>query len=113
MVYGFDFGRSGDKFDFGLNLVDSTGTTQLQLNAGSEMTLQEALSSLLRNSTFNGPGLDVDQAQLVTLTGTSIAGQYLVVDGNNVAGYQSDGDFVIELVGALNTGSFGVGNFVG
>ena len=111
-VYGFDFGANGDKFQFADQAIDSVGTSSLTLNAGSNVSLGSALSLILRPSAIYGGGLEDNQAQLVIIEKGGLAEHYMVVDGNNLAGFQSDGDYVIQLVGALNMAAFGTSDFV-
>lgn len=109
VITGFDFGVTGDQFEFEIDAINSTGRTTF--TAGTTLTLDQALSVTLRTSRFFGGGLEVDQAHLVTITDGTIAGDYLVVDGNDIAGYQAGGDFVIRLLGSVQIDSFGLGNF--
>lgn len=108
-VYGFDFAAGGDQFQFTGHAVDSTARTSLTLS--SPISLANALNVTLRHSNFFGGGLEVNQAQLVSLEGGGLTGLYLVVDGNDQAGFQAAGDFVIKLVGATNVDAFGLGAF--
>ncbi|MDH4396881.1 MAG: calcium-binding protein [Limnobacter sp.] len=109
VITGFDFGAGADQFEFQIDVVNNTGRTTF--TAGTTLTLDQALSVTLRPSRLDGGGLEIDQAQLVTITDGSIAGDYLVVDGNDIAGYQAGEDAVIKLVGALNKEGFGLGDF--
>lgn len=109
-VYGFDFGTNGDKFQLNGLDIDSVGTTSLTL--ASDTTLDRALAGTLRASSIYEGGLEVNQAQLVIIEGGNLTGHYMVVNGNDMAGFQSDGDYVIKLVGALNIAAFGTSDFI-
>ena len=57
--------------------------------------------------------LAAGHATMFTATHGNLAGHtFLVVDANGVAGYQSGGDFVMELTGGTNLASVGVGSFI-
>lgn len=109
-VFGFDFGTNGDKLQFAGQTIDSVGTTSLTL--ASNISLADALTGSLRTSAIYGGGLEDNQAQLVSINGSGLTGQYLVVDGNNLDGFQRDGDYVIKLVGSFNTEDLGISDFL-
>ncbi|HXM00856.1 MAG TPA: bluetail domain-containing putative surface protein, partial [Rhizomicrobium sp.] len=57
--------------------------------------------------------LPAHDAVLYTAKTGNLAGHtFLIVDGNGVAGYQTGSDLVIELSGALHTGSISSANFI-
>lgn len=109
VITSFDFNTGADQFEFQFDAITSVGRTTF--TASTTLTLDQALTVTLKSSRLFGGGLEVDQAQLVTITDGSIAGDYLVVDGNDIAGYQAGEDAVIQLIGAINKEQFGIDNF--
>lgn len=92
-VYGFDFAQDRFHFDGGAPL--STSTRSFHSTHAAPLDL--VLGFVMRDA-------EVGEAALVQLTG-AVQGTYLVVDRNNQAGFQADGDLVIELIGTTNMGS--------
>ncbi|MDD2545224.1 MAG: calcium-binding protein [Burkholderiaceae bacterium] len=95
VVGGFDF--TSDRFHFDGAPVLSTSTRSFE--STSVRALDLLLGFVMRDA-------EVDEAALVRLTG-AVEGTYLVVDRNGVAGFQANGDIVIELVGAIHLDRFG------
>jgi len=57
--------------------------------------------------------LGAHHAVLFTPDSGNLSGKtFLIVDQNGVAGYQSGGDLVIDITGAINLGSLGTGDFI-
>lgn len=94
IVSGFDF--AADRFHF--DGLAPTGGVALDLT-GTEFA---NLATTLDAST-----MAVGEAVLVhVLNGVAQGRDFLLVDGNGVAGFQVAGDYAIELVGLLNRASF-------
>lgn len=104
-VLGFDFGAGGDKFRFEGNVPTSVGTQTFTTTSNSAL--------LLLGVPLNAANFAAGAAKLLTITGGNSAGSYLVVDGNNTAGYQAGADYIIKLVGAVNIGSFDLSDVQG
>lgn len=104
-VTGFDFGAGGDKFRFEGNAPTSVGTQTFTTNSNSAL--------LLLGIPLNAANFAAGAAKLLTITGGNSAGTYLVVDGNNTAGYQFGADFIVRLVGSVNTASFDLADVQG
>ena len=57
--------------------------------------------------------LGAHHAAVFTASGGDLTGHsFLVVDVNGVAGYQLAGDLLVDITGAANLGSFGIGDFI-
>lgn len=96
VVAGVDF--TSDRFHFDGAPVLSTSTRLFQSTSVS--SVEALLAFVMRDA-------ETDEVALVQLTG-AVQGVYLVVDRNGTAGFQADGDIVIELVGATQLDRFGI-----
>ncbi|HXL98869.1 MAG TPA: bluetail domain-containing putative surface protein, partial [Rhizomicrobium sp.] len=99
-------------FDFANDIVefaaDVTGiAAALDVGSVNKATIDSDLTNIL-----TAARLPAHDALLYTAKTGNLAGHvFLIVDGNGVAGYQTGSDLVIELSGALHTGSISTANF--
>jgi hypothetical protein len=104
IIHAFDF--ANDKVQF-----HTVTAIAAAVNAGSvnAATIDANIASIL-----NATNLPAHEAVLLTPQSGNLQGHvFLVVDGNGTAGYQAGSDLVVELQGALHTGSIGTANFTG
>jgi len=74
--------------------------------------LSKATFNTDRASTLNSTTLLAQHAALFTPTAGNLAGStFLVIDENNIAGYQANQDLVINLKNGTNLGSLSISNF--
>lgn len=99
-----DFDAANDKADLSTAVV----AVDSQITTGK-----------LDAATFNGNlasathQLAVNHAVVFAPDSGSLTGHvFLIIDANGTAGYQSGGDYVIEITGATNLASLGTSNFV-
>jgi len=103
-ITGFD--ANADKLDLWLAV---TGV-DAEITSGQ---LRQVFFDDDMSAAVNAAHLAVGHAVLFTPTSGDLAGRtYLVVEGNGVAGYQSAGDLVIELDGALHLANLTTANFI-
>jgi hypothetical protein len=100
-VVSFDFSR--DVFSLPTAV---TGVDVAQAGAASSGSFENDLTNAI-----NASNLAAGHAVLFNANSGTLAGRsFMVVDGNNTAGYQVGLDHVVELVTPKN-GSLGTGNF--
>ncbi len=104
VVAYFDFAEDRFHFDGGAPL----STTTRSFSSTSEFPVETLLAGLLN---LRSSIMEAGEAALVQLTG-KVEGTYLVVDRNNQAGFQADGDIVIELIGATNLNQFSIADLL-
>jgi hypothetical protein len=104
IITGFDF--TADKFDLDVTVtgVDATVASGALSTTGFDTGLAAAV----------GAGqLAAGHAVLFTPTTGALAGDtFLIVDHNNVAGYQAGADYVFQLVGSAHLTSIGTADFI-
>ncbi|HEY1630649.1 MAG TPA: calcium-binding protein [Rhizomicrobium sp.] len=104
IIHAFDFANDHIQFHTVTGIAAA-------VNAGgvNAATIDANIASIL-----NAAKLPANEAVLLTPQSGNLQGHvFLVVDGNGVAGYQAGADLVVELQGALHTGSIGTANFTG
>ncbi len=103
-IHAFNFANDEIEFKF-ITAID-TAVTVGGVNAATiDADLQTAIGA---------SQLGANHAVLFTPNAGNLAGHlFLIVDGNGTAGYQTGSDLVVELQGALNTGSIDKDRFVG
>jgi hypothetical protein len=127
-----DGGLHRDSFSYA-GVEDSTGTirdTILNLNAAKDKfvlpvavtgideavavgSLSEATFDADMETAIGAANLDAGFAVVFTPSAGDLSGRiFLVIDANGTAGYQTDADFVIELVDPFDLDELSAGNFI-
>lgn len=103
-----DFDAAADHFKLAAFL-----TTPTAVDAAVAGTLNAATYTTDLVTALDAAHLGAHHAAVFTASGGDLTGHsFLVVDVNGVAGYQLAGDLLVDITGAANLGSFGIGDFI-